>query len=1699
MRRKWMACFLVLTMLTGMFPTAFAMEETGQGEPDAPICTNEAGCSAAVHDPACPEFETPDPDIDSGSDVAPAPEAPENPVCTRDEACTAEMHDPACPHYPMQEEPETPEESDEVSCTQGDACQADTHEPACPRYPAQEDPAVSRPELDEPEEKTPLTTVLSETGYDQTITVENGKLQEALDSIPDNAGDVRLLVNQDIQPTLYTEYSVPVDKGITSLTLCTEQVDGVTIGSTNSTYYFFANGVPLIVDTGVQLSRFSANIFGGGKTDIEGGTSITVNEGAEVGGILYGGGMDSDVSGDVSILVNGSVGTLYGGGYAFGSNQKGSSTAHANVDGDISIQVTGEQSALSRSLYGGGYAYSGVNKEKDDVQSMQANVTGSISIYLDSPNLPKSLELYGGGHAEMVTTDITLPKASNITLEANVAGNIEIVLSGDARGTEGYDNSNSRKIWGGGYARSYINGNKEVDIENISLTANVNGDISVDASKNNHAISTANKWDNSMLWSLYGGGLSSGQFTNAIVDGDTQVKSCRKTLNSPGGTFGGGCAYQGGVARVTGDTHVEIVRASSQPDGHENAKGVIGGGEGGFYGDATVEGSTYIKINDNIAFESDGTGIVGGGYASEEYGTASVLGNITVDVGDGYSSPSQFVGGGYTSKANSTATVGDPHKASSQISINFYGAINTRASMYGAGHTIGSQSNASVYGDVNATFDGADYKGAPTLWAYIGGYAENNTSLSISGDVSIHITNHSNLPSCVIRPAGNNTTIDGNTSVLVDQESYCDTVYGGGSNVRVQNAAIRIQNASVQNMYGGGSGASSYVGNVAIAVDQSKITGRLCGGGYKGPVQNVNMQVSNSTLQDVYGGGYEGSVQNVDMQVSNSTLQDVYGGGGNTSTSENVTSTSENVKIAIDDSTITGWIYMAGKNATVTGNSYLALLGNTQICGVTMETNDVVIGDTQVTIGDGTKPSDVKVQNYFYRNSISSLSILENAALTGLDATGNELFFNLKHLNIAKNGKLVLAKMQDFGFSLNGEGTISLPAGANAGGKLGLVLWNDFTGHITLETPSPAAGSLAWSQITSTGTFAYGGNDYVLVRSTDDPWYRWDLVTGYPVTASVTPLEDGTAGGTVDPASQAVAAGGDAEITITRNPGYKVSQVLVNGVDQTDSLQGNKLTLHNVTDSTTVVISFEKMTAADIHDSAQDLPEIQPDKPLDEAEKETVLDTKLDYEALPDEEKAQVSEESRNKLNEALAALPEVKVELELEIEGDNDIVKAEEDLPSLLENMTDEEARAIQEKAIAQYKLVVKVAEAEPTSDIQASIDSARAEYTATDHFDVIVQKIVTKPSMEPKRTSLSTLARPITLTFVIPDELLDIPGNTTRTFSMLRTHQEGADYTTTALEDLDGDLETYTIRSDRFSVYTLAYKDTKKSSGSGSSHSSGSSKPSYSISVDDPAHGSITADRRNATKGTIVTITVKSDDGYMLDDLVVTGKSGKTVKLAEKKEDQYTFTMPDESVTLTAEFVREKAELESLPFSDVSDNAWYADAVRYVYAHGLMRGANDNAFAPDASTTRGMIVTILYRMEDAPSRLEHSAFEDVPADQYYADAVAWAAANGIVSGYNDRTFGPDDPITREQMAAILYRYANWKGYDVSARADLSVFTDVGAVSSYAVEALQWANAAELVSGTSMTTLTPGAHANRAQVAAILTRFCQRFLDEIS
>lgn len=279
----------------------------------------------------------------------------------------------------------------------------------------------------------------------------------------------------------------------------------------------------------------------------------------------------------------------------------------------------------------------------------------------------------------------------------------------------------------------------------------------------------------------------------------------------------------------------------------------------------------------------------------------------------------------------------------------------------------------------------------------------------------------------------------------------------------------------------------------------------------------------------------------------------------------------------------------------------------------------------------------------------------------------------------------------------------------------------------------------------------------------------------------------------------------------------------------------------------------------------------------------------------------------------------------------------------------------------------------------------------------------------------------------------------------------------------------------------------------GGGGGGGGGAVSTDYAVTVETAPHGTVTADRETAKEGDTVRLIVQAESGYALDTITVTGKSGKDVAVTGEAG-SYTFQMPAEGVTVQAAF-RPWVN----PFTDVSADAWYYDAVMYVYTHGLMTGTSADTFAPDLTTTRGMVVTILYRLAGSPE-LEEGAmeqpFEDVASGAYYEAAVYWARMNGIVDGYSSESFGPDNTITREQLATILYRYAQHMGYDTTARADLSNYTDAEQVGAWALDAIRWANAEGLVSGTSSTTLSPKGSATRAQVAMILTRFCQNIAD---
>ena len=317
------------------------------------------------------------------------------------------------------------------------------------------------------------------------------------------------------------------------------------------------------------------------------------------------------------------------------------------------------------------------------------------------------------------------------------------------------------------------------------------------------------------------------------------------------------------------------------------------------------------------------------------------------------------------------------------------------------------------------------------------------------------------------------------------------------------------------------------------------------------------------------------------------------------------------------------------------------------------------------------------------------------------------------------------------------------------------------------------------------------------------------------------------------------------------------------------------------------------------------------------------------------------------------------------------------------------------------------------------------------------------------------------------------------------------GSSKTFTVKNTLDSDI-TVKVNNDSKTVGknngTQSFTYTKPSSGGSSS-----GKTTYKVTTSAVNNGGVNASPSNAEKGATITITLSPDKGYKLDKLTVTDGSGKTVSTVKKSDTVYTFTMPASAVKVGVSYVKATETPSETKFNDVSANDWFASAVDYVTGKGMMNGTADNTFSPKANTTRGMVVTVLYRLENQPST-SAASFTDVASGAYYANAVAWANANGIVSGYGSGKFGPNDKVTREQLAAILYRYAQYKKYDVSVGEDTNIlsYDDAQSISSYAIPAIQWACGADVVTGKSGSKLDPKGNATRAEVAAMLMRFCE-------
>lgn len=318
--------------------------------------------------------------------------------------------------------------------------------------------------------------------------------------------------------------------------------------------------------------------------------------------------------------------------------------------------------------------------------------------------------------------------------------------------------------------------------------------------------------------------------------------------------------------------------------------------------------------------------------------------------------------------------------------------------------------------------------------------------------------------------------------------------------------------------------------------------------------------------------------------------------------------------------------------------------------------------------------------------------------------------------------------------------------------------------------------------------------------------------------------------------------------------------------------------------------------------------------------------------------------------------------------------------------------------------------------------------------------------------------------------------------------------------------DAATYTVRpaaglsqGTYTAIITVAYHDNMTAEAQvtftvNRRSSGGGSDPTFPPTIKPGEGGDVTVKPRNPEKGDKVTITPKPEDGYEVDEVIVTDRDGDHVEVTDNGDGTYSFKQPSGKVTIEVTF-REIGP-EPLPFTDVPPDAWYIDGVRYVYTRHIMNGTSSTTFSPDTSVSRSMIVQILYNLAGQPEVEGGHNFSDVPTGYWSEKAIIWAVQTGVVSGYGNGTFGPEDSLSREQLAVVLFNYANAMGYDATARLDLSGFADVTQAQSWSRTALEWAYAEHLITGTSSTTMSPTGRASRAQIAVIMMRFCERYVE---
>ena len=389
--------------------------------------------------------------------------------------------------------------------------------------------------------------------------------------------------------------------------------------------------------------------------------------------------------------------------------------------------------------------------------------------------------------------------------------------------------------------------------------------------------------------------------------------------------------------------------------------------------------------------------------------------------------------------------------------------------------------------------------------------------------------------------------------------------------------------------------------------------------------------------------------------------------------------------------------------------------------------------------------------------------------------------------------------------------------------------------------------------------------------------------------------------------------------------------------------------------------------------------------------------------------------------------------------------------------------------------------------------------------YVDISADKSVTTAQGQTESTQGAASEELLTVIIPLPAEL-----SGRRNYTVVRTDgsvgaalSDEADPQTGEYYEVSEDATTLILHVKESALYAVGYRRPSSSGPLEPSEPSGSSGTSGSVQapqVQESENGSFTFGPEQPEQGEVVTVTPVPDEGYEVAQVTVVEADGSPVTVTPGEDGTYSFVQPGSGVTISVVFRQDSGVSGCLrdgscPLSDFTDlemSAWYHDGIHFCLAEGLMQGVSDALFEPDSCLARGMLVQMLYNREGRPAVSGGTPFGDVQDGAWYADAVNWAVQTGVAQGYDNGNFGPDDPITREQLAALLYRYALAKGYDADAgsQAALSAYGDAGEVSGYALPAMRWACDAGIVTGVTESALEPRGTATRAQAATMFMRF---------